>query len=73
MATSNLTGDGQQETVEKILCSAGLTAGLHSHLTFLSILNSFLSMTFPTSRGSFPSVRLREKRDLCHGSKMALI
>ena len=28
---------------------------------------------FPASRGSFPGVRLREKRDLCHGSKMALI
>ena len=45
MATANLTGDGQQETVKKLLCSAGLTAELHSHFTFLSILNSFLSMT----------------------------
>ena len=45
MATANLTGDGQQETVQQILCSAGLTAGLHNHLTFLSILNSILSMT----------------------------
>ena len=45
MATANLTGDGQQETVEQILCSTGLTAGLHNHLKFLSILNSFLSMT----------------------------
>ena len=26
-------------------CSAALTAGLHSHLKFLSVLNSFLSMT----------------------------
>ena len=45
MSTANLTRDGQQETVEKLLCSTGLTAGLHSHLIFLSILNSFLSMT----------------------------
>ena len=45
MATANLTGDGQQKTVENLLCSAGLTAGLHSHLKFLSVLNSFLSMT----------------------------
>ena len=45
MATANLTGDGQQKTVEELLCSAGLTAGLHNHLKFLSALNSFLSMT----------------------------
>ena len=45
MATANLTGEGQQKTAEKLLCSAGLTAGLHSHLKFLSVLNSFLSMT----------------------------
>jgi len=45
MATANLTGDGQQRTVEQLLCSAGLTARLHGHLTFLSVLNSFLSIT----------------------------
>ena len=45
MATANLTGDGQQKTFEELLCSAGLTAGLHNHLKFLSALNSFLSMT----------------------------
>ena len=45
MATANLTGDGKQKTDEQLLCSAGgLTAGLHSHLTFLSVLNSFLSI-----------------------------
>ena len=44
MATANLTGDGQRKTVEKLLCSAALTAGLHSHLKFLSVF-SFLSMT----------------------------
>ena len=45
MATANLSGDEQQKTVDELLCSAGLTAGLHSHLKFLSVLNSFLSMT----------------------------
>ena len=45
MATANLTGDGQQETVINLLCSTGLTAGLHNHFKFLSVLNSFLSMT----------------------------
>ena len=32
-----------------------------------------LPMMFPASRGSFPGVRLREKRDLCHGSKMMML
>ena len=45
METTNLSADGQKKAVETLLCSASLTAGLHSHLTFLSILNSFLSMT----------------------------
>ena len=44
MATVNLTGDGQQKTVEQLLCSGGLTAGLNGHFTFLSVLNSFLSI-----------------------------
>ena len=44
MATANFTEDGQQKTVQQILCSAGLTAGLHGHLTLLSVLNSFLSL-----------------------------
>ena len=45
METSNLSADGQKRTVETLLCSTSLTAGLHSHLKFLSILNSFLSRT----------------------------
>ena len=45
MDTTNLSADGQKKTVKTLLCSNGLTAGLHSHLKFLSVLNSFLSMT----------------------------
>ena len=45
METTNLSADGQKRTVETLSCSAGLTAGSHSHLKFLSVLNSFLSMT----------------------------
>ena len=39
MATANFTTDGQ-ELIKfgKLLCSSDLTAGLHSHLTFLSVL-----------------------------------
>ena len=45
MEITNLSADGQKRTVGTLLCSAGLTAGLHSDLKFLSVLNSFLSMT----------------------------
>ena len=45
METTNLSAGGQKKTVETLLCSASLTAGLHSYLKFLSILNSSLSMT----------------------------
>ena len=45
MTTTNFTGYGQQKTVDQVLCSSDLTAGLHGHFTFLSILNSFLSVT----------------------------
>ena len=45
MAAANFSGDGQQKTVKQDLCFAGLTTGLHGHLTFISALNSFLSVT----------------------------
>ena len=45
MAASNFTGGGQQKTVEDLFCSSDLSAGLHGHLTFVSVLNSFLSVT----------------------------
>ena len=45
MAAPNFTGDGQQKTVEDLACSPDLTAGLRGHLKFLSVLNTFLSVT----------------------------
>ena len=45
MAAPNVTGDGQQKTFQDLLCSPDLSAGLHGHLTFISVLNSFLSVT----------------------------
>ena len=45
MATANFTADGQQKTLEQLMCSAGLNDGLHGQLTFLTVLNSFLSVT----------------------------
>ena len=45
MATANFTGNGQQNNIEDLACSSNLTAGLHGQLTFISVLNSFLSVT----------------------------
>ena len=45
MTTPNLTGDGQQKTPQQLSCLSDLTAGLHSQLTFLSVLNSLLSVS----------------------------
>ena len=45
MAAQNFIRDGQQKTIEDLICSPDLSAGLHGHLTFLSVLNSFLSAT----------------------------
>ena len=45
MAAPNFTADGQQKTFEDPTCSPDLTSGLHGHLTFPSVLNSFMSGT----------------------------
>ena len=45
MAAPNFTGDGQKKTFEDLTCSPDLTTGLHDHLIFISVLNSFLSVT----------------------------
>ena len=46
MAVPNFTGDAPQKTVENLTCSRpDLTAGLHGQLTFISVLDSFLSVT----------------------------
>ena len=46
MTTANLTGEGKHEiTVERLVCSATLTVGLHTQLKCLSVLNIFLSIT----------------------------
>ena len=45
MAAETFIAAGQQKTFEQLLCSAELTAGLHGPLTFISVLNSFLSVT----------------------------
>ena len=44
MAAQNLTGDGQQKAVGDLICSPDLLPGPHGQLTFISVLNSFLSV-----------------------------
>ena len=43
MDTANPAGNGQQETIEQLFCSTGLPTG--GQLTFILVLNSFLSVT----------------------------
>ena len=45
MAALNFTGHRQQKTFIDLPCSSDITAGLQSHFTFLSVLNSFISVT----------------------------
>ena len=45
MATTTFTADGEQKTFAELVCSAALTSGRHGQLTFLSVLNIFLSIT----------------------------
>ena len=47
MATANLSGNAKQKTVEQLFCPENLTAAaeIHSQLSFLSVLNIFLSVT----------------------------
>ena len=45
MATVKFTADEPQKIIEKLLCSTGLSARLHGELTFISVFNSFLSVT----------------------------
>ena len=45
MAALNNTGGGQQKTVKDLVCSPDLTAGLHGQLIYISVLDSFLSVT----------------------------
>ena len=45
MATASNSEDGKQKTFEQLLCSAGLNSGRHGQVTFLSVLNIFLSIT----------------------------
>ena len=43
--TANISGDGKEKTLKELVCSEGLSTGTHGHLTFISVINIFLSIT----------------------------
>ena len=45
MAAQNLSGHGQQKAVGDFICSPDLTPGLHGQWTFISVFNTFMSVT----------------------------
>ena len=45
MAAQNFTEDGQQKTVGDFDCSLDISPELHSQLTFISVLNTLMSVT----------------------------
>ena len=71
MAAPNFTGDGQKKTVQDLTCSPHLTAGLHGPLTFISLLNSFLSVTAFLGNANI-LVALRKESSLHPPSKLLL-
>jgi len=71
MAALNFTGDGRQKTFEDLFCSPDLSAGLHGQLTFLSVLNSFLSVTAFLGNGLI-LIALRKESSLHSPSKLLL-
>ena len=71
MATANFTADGKQEHIEQFSCSAGLTAGIHGQLTFLTVLNISLSITAFLGNALI-LVALRKESSLHSPSKLLL-
>ena len=71
MATGNFSGDGQKNTLEQLLCTANLTAELHGHFTFISILNAFLSIAASLGNALI-LVALRKESSLHAPSKVLL-
>ena len=45
MAASNFSGDGQQRAVGNLTCSPELTPALSGQFVFISVLNTFMSLT----------------------------
>ena len=71
MATPNFTGHGKQKSIEQLYCSAGVTAGIHGQLTFISIFNIFLSITAFLGN-TLILVALRKETSLHPPSKLLL-
>ena len=73
-ATSNFTEDEKQKTVEELTCSASLNTGIHGQspqLTFILVLNGFLSITALTGNVLI-LIALRKQSSLRPSSKLLL-
>ena len=71
MSTTNISEDEKQKPFEERYCSASLTAEIHVHLTFISVLNVFLSATSFLGN-SLILVALRKESSLHPPSKLLL-
>jgi len=71
MAAQNFTGDVQQRTPVNVPCSPDVAVGLHGRLTFLSVLNSFLSVTAVLGNALI-LIALRKESSLHPPSKLLL-
>ena len=74
MATANFSGlkfEKQTITFTQLLCSPDLTSGIYSQFTFISVLNSFLSIT-AFFGNAFVLIALRKDSTLHAPSKLLL-
>ena len=73
MATENVSGDERQNTfvIEQLYCSSDRTAGIQGQLTFISVLNAFISIT-AFLENALILVALRKESSLHPPSKLLL-
>ena len=71
MATTNISEDGKEKTLKEILCSEGLSTGTYGHLTFISIINTFLSIS-AFLRNALILIALHKESSLHPPSKLLL-
>ena len=69
MATTNFTG--KEKTIQRMVCTAGLTAGIHGQLRLISALNIFFSITASLGNALILAA-LRKESSLHPPSKLLL-
>ena len=71
MAAINFTGNGQQKILTELFCSPSLAAELHGQLTFISVINSLLSV-FAFLGNALILIALHKESSLHPPSKLLL-